>query len=335
MGARLAVDKLGRLAPGKKKARNWLGEAGEPQVGSDPSAPGTQTEPSAPHGGKETVRIKTRGAVHDVPTVEYGRADLSRADQPMVKTKDAYIHRQAVAQNRQYRGTAPQAKEHIWVDQSTPGQPTIRTKGSDVRQYGIGSEKVGRELYLGRFPKILRPTRPRRWNGAGRDLYGSGHIRWRCNGRKVRAWAEWSQRRLSGKVPPACILRLRSLGLPVPRRSLPQKLCGKPVPMVRGPSKQPTRNVFLLGSPSVKKSNRQWVPPGRQPKRRIVLPVRPGRSPAPTSKPVNRPCRPQVERNGQRQPWTGPWPELLCRPCVGPCQPSGPPWSLWPLAAGR
>lgn len=47
MSARLAVDKLGRLALGKKKARSWSGEASEPQVGSDPSAPGTQAEPSA------------------------------------------------------------------------------------------------------------------------------------------------------------------------------------------------------------------------------------------------------------------------------------------------
>ena len=99
MSARLAVDKLGRLALGKKKARSWSGEASEPQVGSDPSAPGTQAEPSAPHGGTELVRIKTRNAVHDAPTVEYSHTDLSRADQPMVKTRDAYIHRQAVAQN--------------------------------------------------------------------------------------------------------------------------------------------------------------------------------------------------------------------------------------------
>ncbi len=153
MGACLAVDKLCRLALGKKKARSRSGEAGEPQAGSDPSAPGTQIEPSTPHGGTEPVRIKTRDAVHDAPTVEYGHADLSRADQPMVKTKDAYIHRQAVgqAQNRQHRGTAPQAKEHIRVDQSTPGQPTIRTKGNDICQYGIGSEKVGRGVIPGQI----------------------------------------------------------------------------------------------------------------------------------------------------------------------------------------
>ena len=58
----------------------------------------------------------------------------------------------------------------------------------------------------------------------------------------------------------------------------------------------------------------QWAPPGRQPKRRIVPLVRPGRSPAPTSRPVNGPCRPQVERDGRRRPWTGPWPRPLCRP---------------------
>lgn len=170
MGARLAVDKLSRLALGKKKARSWSGEAGEPQVGSDPSAPGTQTEPSIPHGGTEPARIKTRDAVHDVPTVEYGRADLCRADQPMVKTKDAYIHRQAVTQNRQYRDTAPQAKEHIRVDQSTPGQLTIRTKGNDVRQYGIGSEKVGRRVIPGQISEDS-PAHPSQALERGRQRF--------------------------------------------------------------------------------------------------------------------------------------------------------------------
>ena len=170
MSARLAMDKLGRLVLGKKKARSWSGEAGEPQVGSDPSAPGTQIEPSTPHGGTEPVRVKTRDAVHDAPTVEYSHADLSRADQPMVKTKDAYIHRQAVAQNRQYRGTAPQAKEHIRVDQSTPGQPTIRTKGNDVRQYGIGSEKVGRGVIPGQISEDS-PTHPSQALERGRQRF--------------------------------------------------------------------------------------------------------------------------------------------------------------------
>ena len=151
MGARLAVDKLGRLALRKKKARSWSGEAGKPQVNSNPPTPGTQAEPSVPHDGMEPVRIKTRDAVHNVLTAEYGRTDLSRADRPIVKTKDAYIHRQAVAQNRQYRGTAPHAKEHIRVDQSTPGRPTIRIKGNDIRQYGIGSEKVGRGVIPGQI----------------------------------------------------------------------------------------------------------------------------------------------------------------------------------------
>ena len=143
MGARLAVDKLRGLARGKKKARSWSGEAvpgtGEPKTGPNTLTPGTQTELSAPHGGMEPVRIKTRDTVRDVPTVGYGRANLSRADQPMVKTKDAYIHRQVVdqTQNRQHRNTVSQAKERIRVDQSTSGQPTIRTKGNDIHQYGI------------------------------------------------------------------------------------------------------------------------------------------------------------------------------------------------------
>ena len=157
MGTRLAVDKLRGLARGKKKARSWSGEAapgtGEPQSGPNAPTPGTQAEPSASHGGMEPARIKTRDAVHDMPTAEYGRADLSRADQPIVKTKDAYIHRQAVgqAQNRQHRGTVPQAKERIRADQSTPGQPTIRTKGNDVHQCGISSEKVDRRVIPGQI----------------------------------------------------------------------------------------------------------------------------------------------------------------------------------------
>ena len=170
MGARLAVDKLRGLARGKKKARSWSGEAGEPQVGSDPSAPSIQIEPSTPHGGAEPVRIKTRDVVHDAPTVEYSHADLSRADQPIVKTKDAYIHRQAVAQNRQYRGTAPQTKEHIRADHPTSGQPTIRAKGNDIRQYGIGSEKVGRGVIPGQISEDS-PTHPSQTLERGRQSF--------------------------------------------------------------------------------------------------------------------------------------------------------------------
>ena len=170
MGVRLAVDKLGRLALGKKKARSWSGEAGEPQVGSAPSAPGTQIEPSTPHGGTESVWVKTRDAVHDMPTLEFGRTDLSQADQPMIKTKDAYIHRQAVAQNRQHRGTAPQVKDHIRVGQSTPDRPTIRTKGNDVRQYGIGSEKVGRGVIPGQISEDS-PTHPSQALERGRQRF--------------------------------------------------------------------------------------------------------------------------------------------------------------------
>ena len=172
MGARLAVDKLGRLVLGKKNARSWSGEAGELQVVSDPSAPSTQIEPSTPHGGAEPVRIKTRDAVHDAPTVEYSHADLFRADQSMVKTKDAYTHRQAVgqAQNRQYRGTAPQAKERIRADRSTFSQPTIRTKDGDIRQYGISSEGDGQ----GAMPRQASgnsPTHPPQVLEQGRQRF--------------------------------------------------------------------------------------------------------------------------------------------------------------------
>lgn len=170
MGVRLAVDKLGRLVLGKKKARSWSGEASEPQVGSDPSAPGTQTEPSASHGDMEPAQIKTQDAVHDMPTVEYGRTDLSRADQPIVKTKDAYIHCQAVTQNRQYRGTAPQAKTRIRAGQSTPNQPTIRTKGGDIRQYGISPEGVGQGA-MPRGASEDSPTHPSQALEQGRQRF--------------------------------------------------------------------------------------------------------------------------------------------------------------------
>ena len=159
MGARLAVDKLGRLALGKKKARSWSDEAvlgtGGPQTSPNAPTPGTQIEPSASYGGMEPARIKTRDAVHDMPTAEYGRADLSRADQPMLKTKDAYIHRQAVGQapNRQHRSTAPQAKECIRADQSITSQSTIRTRGSDIRQHSINLEGGGQRVIHGQVPE--------------------------------------------------------------------------------------------------------------------------------------------------------------------------------------
>lgn len=93
MGARLAVDRLGRLALGRKKVRTWTGEAvsgpDAPEAGSDSPVPGVQAEPVPPPSSGEPVRIKSRDTVPSTPMVGYGRADLPRADQPIVKTKDA------------------------------------------------------------------------------------------------------------------------------------------------------------------------------------------------------------------------------------------------------
>ena len=153
MGARLAVDKLGRLALGKKKVRSWSGNAvpgtGEPQTGPNTPTPGPQAEPSTPHGGTEPVRIKTRDAVHDVPKVEYSRADLSRADQPMVKTKDAYLHRQTTDQALDGQKTrhTPQAGEYAQTEYHS--QPVIRTKDGPTHQNDMILEHSGRNTTPG------------------------------------------------------------------------------------------------------------------------------------------------------------------------------------------
>ena len=136
MGARLAVDRLGRVVLGKKKIRNWSGEAvpgDTPQAGPDAPASGAPAEPTTPPGEAGPVRIKTREAVHDAPAVGYSRSELPKTEQPVVKTKDAYARRQAVDRG-QVRRQAESAS------QFDPAQPMIRTKDSCTCRYEVGSD---------------------------------------------------------------------------------------------------------------------------------------------------------------------------------------------------
>ena len=147
MGARLAVDRLGRMAPGNKRARSWSGEAvseDTPKADSDSQAPGTPIKPNTPPSDAGPVRIKTRETVHDAPVTGYGRAELPKADQPVVKTKDAYVRRQAVdwGQVRRQTDTVSRPGGFIQAKRCDPVQPMIRTKDSCTRQYGIGLGRV-------------------------------------------------------------------------------------------------------------------------------------------------------------------------------------------------
>lgn len=136
MGARLAVDRLGRLVLGKKKVRNRSGEAvpgDTPQADPDAPASGTPVEPTNPPGDAGPVRIKTREAVHDAPEVGYGRAETPRTEQPVVKTKDTYARRQAADLGQVRRQAEP-------ASQSGPAQPMIRTKDSCTWQYDVSAD---------------------------------------------------------------------------------------------------------------------------------------------------------------------------------------------------
>lgn len=159
MGARLAVDRLGRLALGKKKARSWSGES-RPDVGApgpitDDTRPAPRAEPPAPHSGAEPVRIKTREAAWEVSAVEHyapPQRPVPLSSQPVVKTKDAYLHRQTAgrAQTRQQTERTLQAGEFIQAEY--PSQPAIRTKDSCAHQHGVSSEQVSEKIVPGRSP---------------------------------------------------------------------------------------------------------------------------------------------------------------------------------------
>ena len=53
-------------------------------------------EPNTPPSDAGPVRIKTRETVHDAQVTGYGRAELPKTDQPVVKTKDAFALGQIV-----------------------------------------------------------------------------------------------------------------------------------------------------------------------------------------------------------------------------------------------
>ncbi len=136
MGARLAVDKLGRLALGKKRAGRGSGEVvseDAPQAGPDRQTPGAPMEPNIPPSDVGPVRIKTREAVHDASVTGCSRAELPRTDQPVVKTKDVYVRRQAVDRGQVRRQAEP-------ASQFGPAQPTIRTKDSCTCRYDASSD---------------------------------------------------------------------------------------------------------------------------------------------------------------------------------------------------
>ncbi len=136
MGARLAVDRLGRVVLGKKKVRNWSGEAvpgDTPQAGPEAPASGAPAEPTTSPSDAGPVRIKTREAVHDAPAVGYSRSELPKTEQPVVKTKDTCARRQAVDRG-QVRRQAESAS------QSGPAQPMIRTKDSCTWQYDVSAD---------------------------------------------------------------------------------------------------------------------------------------------------------------------------------------------------
>ena len=65
-GARLAVDRLGRMRLGKKKAKGQSSDT--PPGPTPPSSDGAES----PAPASERVQIKTRDAVRDAPTKVYG-----------------------------------------------------------------------------------------------------------------------------------------------------------------------------------------------------------------------------------------------------------------------
>ena len=146
MGARLAVDRLGRMAPGKKRARSWSGEtvpedmpraAPDSQVPGTPvkSNPGTRVGPNTPPSDAGPVRIKTREPVHDAPVMGYSRAELHKTEQPVVKTKEACVRRQVngSAQMRREAVSARSAGGPAGADLFA--QPEIKTKDSRVQHF--------------------------------------------------------------------------------------------------------------------------------------------------------------------------------------------------------
>lgn len=158
-GTRLAVDRLGRMRMGKKKAKGQSSNI--PPEPAPPSSDGS--EPSAPT--TERVQIKTRDAVRDSPVKVYGAGgQLERvmSVQPSVKTKESYIHRQvdACGEVRQKADPTPtpQMPEHTApVNSPRSAQQTVKTKELFIRQQVTGKDRRSTSLAPTSHPFPIQP----------------------------------------------------------------------------------------------------------------------------------------------------------------------------------
>lgn len=141
-GARLAVDRLGRMMQGKKNGKGQVSNT--PPEPTPPSSDGAE----APTSTSDRVQIKTRDAVRDAPVKVYGEGGQSErltATRSSVKTKEAYIHRQAdafgeVRQKADYAPTS-QTPEHTAPANSPRSvQQTVKTKELFIRQKAAGQD---------------------------------------------------------------------------------------------------------------------------------------------------------------------------------------------------
>ncbi len=119
------------------------------------------------------MRIKTREVASEVSGVEHyapPQRPVPLSSQPVVKTKDAYLHRQTVGQvqARRQTGSVPRAGEFIQTEY--PSQPTILTKGSPIRQEGMVLERPGQTTALGQISEDP-PTHPPQALERGRQRF--------------------------------------------------------------------------------------------------------------------------------------------------------------------
>ena len=266
MGARLAVD---RLALGKKKARSWSGEsspdAGAPGPIADDTGPATQAEPSAPYSGAGPVRIKTREAASEVSGVEHyapSQRPVSLPSQPVVKTKDAYLHRQTVgqAQARQPTGSVPHAGEFIQTEY--PRQPMIRTKGGPIRQEGMVLERPGRTTAPGQVSEVP-PAHPSQALERGRQRFMQERAR--------QAAAQRRNQNVGGTVS-APVGRQSAAGMPSP------VLPSRPVRTEAPFSSEAVRESRPGGKRPVKTARSERPPVGKPGRQRVKSAVEvPGR----------------------------------------------------------
>ena len=138
-GARLAVDRLGRMRLGKKKRKGQSSDV--PPESAPPSSDGAES----PSQTTDRVQIKTRDAVRDAPIQVYGEGGQSErptSAHPSVKTKNAYIRHQVdvyggVRQKSDPVPT-PQTPEHtVSVNSPRSVRQTVKTKESFIRQQAV------------------------------------------------------------------------------------------------------------------------------------------------------------------------------------------------------